>query len=160
MTIKIGDQIPNITLKKITPDGFQDVNMTALCAGKTVALFGVPGAFTPTCTAIHLPGFSNKMDQFKAKGVEVMCLSVNDPFVMAAWGKDTKSHPDIALLADWNAEFTKAAGFDFDGSATGLGLRSKRYSMLLKHGIVTAINVEESPSACEISSADELFKAL
>jgi peroxiredoxin len=151
MTIKIGDQIPNITIKKITPDGFQDVNMKALCAGKTVALFGVPGAFTPTCTTIHLPGFSNKMDQFKAKGVEVMCLSVNDPFVMTAWGQATKSHPEIALLA---------VGFDFDGSAAGLGLRSKRYSMLVKDGIVTALNVESSPSACETSSADELLKAL
>ena len=160
MTIRIGDPIPNITLKKITPDGFQDVNMHALCEGKTVVLFAVPGAFTPTCTTVHLPGFSNKMDEFKAKGVEVMCLSVNDPFVMTAWGQATKSHPDILLLADWNAEFTKAAGFDFDGSAAGLGLRSKRYSMIVKDGIVMVLNVENSPGECDTSTADQLLKIL
>jgi len=160
MTIKIGDRLPKITLKQITKDGFQDVNTESLFKDKTVALFAVPGAYTPTCSTIHLPGFSKTMDQFKTKGVEVMCLSINDPFVMEAWGKSTHTHPDIGLLADWNADFTKAIGLTFDGSAAGLGLRSSRYSMLVKDGIVTVLNIEENPSKCEVSSAETLLKTL
>jgi peroxiredoxin len=160
MTIQIGNPLPNVTLKQITLNGFQDVNTETLFKGKTIALFAIPGAFTPTCTNIHLPGFVKSMEEFKAKGVDVMCLGVNDPFVMAAWGKYTNSHPDIGLLADWNAEFTKAVGLDFDGSGAGLGVRSKRYSMLVKDGVVVQLNVEESPSACELSSAETLLKAI
>lgn len=160
MTIQIGDRLPKTTLKKITTSGTEDINTEALFKGKTVALFALPGAFTPVCTTVHLPGFSKKMDQFKAKGVDVMCLSVNDPFVMAAWGQSVHSHPDIALLADWDAEFTKAVGLTLDGSGAGLGLRSLRYSMLIKDGVVTALNVETSPSACELSSADFVLKTL
>lgn len=160
MTIQIGDRLPNITMKQVTPSGTQDVNTESLFKGKTVALFAIPGAFTPVCTTVHLPGFNKQMDQFKAKNVAVMCLSVNDPFVMEAWGKSANSHPDIALLADWNAEFTKAVGLTLDGSGAGLGLRSLRYSMLVKDGIVTALNLESSPGQCDLSSADALLKSL
>jgi peroxiredoxin len=160
MTIQIGDRLPYLTLKKVTTNGVQDVNTDSLFKGKTVALFALPGAFTPTCTTTHLPGFSAKMDQFKSKGIDVMCLSVNDPFVMEAWGKSTQAHPDLGFLADWNAEFTKAVGLTLDGSVAGLGLRSLRYSMLVKDGVVTALNVEENPSVCNLSSADQLLKKL
>jgi glutaredoxin/glutathione-dependent peroxiredoxin len=160
MTVQIGDQLPNVTLKQITPDGFQDVNTESIFTGKTIALFAIPGAFTPICTTVHLPGFNEHLAQFKAKGVEVICLSVNDPFVLAAWAKDTNSSPDIGLLADWNADFTNAIGLSFDGSGAGLGLRSKRYSMLVKNGIVENLYIEESPGTCNLSSADNLLKAL
>jgi peroxiredoxin len=160
MTIQIGDRLPDITVKQITPSGTQDINTESLFKDKTVALFAIPGAFTPVCTTIHLPGFNQKMDQFKAKDIAVMCLSVNDPFVMEAWGKSVNSHPDITLLADWNAEFTKAVGLTLDGSGAGLGLRSLRYSMLVKDGLVISLNVEPSPSQCELSSADALLKTL
>ncbi|MDF3034236.1 MAG: Redoxin domain protein [Alphaproteobacteria bacterium] len=159
-TIQIGDRLPSLTLKKVTASGAQDINTESLFKDKTVALFALPGAFTPVCTATHLPGFSAKMDQFKSKGIDVMCLSVNDPFVMEAWGKSTHTHPDMALLADWNAEFTKAVGLTLDGSGAGLGLRSLRYSMLVKDGVVTALNVEKSPGVCELSSADHLLETL
>jgi len=160
MAIQIGDHLPNINIKQVTPSGAQDTNTGSLFKGKTVALFAIPGAFTPVCTTTHLPGFNQKMDQFKTKGVAVMCLSVNDPFVMEAWGKSANSHPDIALLADWNADFTKAVGLTLDASGAGLGLRSLRYSMLVKDGIVTALNVEPNPGQCDLSSADALLKSL
>ncbi len=160
MTIQIGDRLPNITIKQITPSGTQDITTESLFKGKTVALFAIPGAFTPVCTTTHLPGFTQKMDQFKAKDIAVMCLSVNDPFVMEAWGKSANSHPDIALLADWNADFTKAVGMTLDGSGAGLGLRSLRYSMLVKDGIVISLNVEPTPGQCELSSADALLKTV
>lgn len=160
MSIQIGDHLPKISLKQITQNGPQDVNTQILFKGKTVALFAVPGAFTPTCTAVHLPGFNKTIDQFKAKGIEVMCIAVNDPFVMEAWGKSTNSHPDLILLADGNADFTKAVGLTLDASAAGLGLRSLRYSMLIKDETVIALNVEENPGKCDISSADFLLNAL
>ncbi len=160
MTIQIGDRLPDITVKQITPSGTQDVTTESLFKGRTVALFAIPGAFTPTCTSVHLPGFSQKMGQFKTKDIAVMCLSVNDPFVMEAWGKSANSHPDIALLADWNADFTKAIGLTLDGSGAGLGLRSLRYSMLVKDGIVINLNVEPNPGQCNVSSADALLKTL
>lgn len=160
MAIQIGDHLPNINIKQVTPSGTQDTNTESLFKGKTVALFGIPGAFTPICTTVHLPGFNQKMDQFKTKGIAVMCLSVNDPFVMEAWQKQANSHPDITLLADWNADFTKAVGLTLDASGAGLGLRSLRYSMLVKDGIVTALNVEPNPGQCDLSSADALLKSL
>lgn len=160
MSIQIGDQLPDVTLKQVTPDGFKDINTGSLFKGKTIALFAVPGAFTPTCTTVHLPGFNKKIEQFKAKGIDVICLAVNDPFVMAAWNKQTNTSQDLGLLADWNADFTKAIGLSFDGSGAGLGLRSKRYSMLVKDRVVEQLNIEENPSVCEISSADHLLEAM
>lgn len=160
MTIQVGNPIPNSTIKQVTPDGFQDVNMENYSKGKTIAIFAVPGAFTPVCSTIHLPGFNKVMDQFKSKGIEVVCLSVNDPFVMKAWGEATNSHPDMTLLADWDGQFTKAVGLEFDGSGAGLGLRSQRYSMLVKDGVVTVLNIEDSTGVCDKSSADHLLKAI
>jgi len=159
MVIQVGDRLPVVMLKKITASGVQDVSTKSLFQGKTVALFAVPGAFTPVCTATHLPGFSARMDQFQSRGIDVMCLSVNDPFVMKAWGESTQSHPDIALLADWNAEFSKAVGLTLDASGAGLGLRSLRYSMLIKDGVVATLNLEQSPGVCDVSGADHLLKA-
>lgn len=160
MTIKIGDQLPTIPLKQVTTKGIEDVNTATLFKGKKVALFAIPGAFTPVCSTIHLPGFTQKIGEFKAKGIEVMCLSVNDPFVMEAWGKATSAHPDITLLADWNADFTKTMGLTLDATAAGLGLRSLRYSMMITDGVVTALNVEPSAGQCEVSSAETLLKTL
>lgn len=160
MTIKIGDTLPKTTLKRLTPSGILDIDTESFFKGKTIALFAVPGAYTPTCSTIHLPGFSNHIKDFKEKGIEVACLSVNDPFVMDAWGKATHSHPDIALLSDWNADFTKATGLSMDGSGAGLGLRSKRYTMLVKDGIVSSLTVEDNPSVCEVTSADNMLQNL
>lgn len=160
MTLQIGDRLPDISLKQVTTHGTEGVTTGSLFKGKTVALFAVPGAFTPTCTTTHLPSFSKKMDQFQSKGIEVMCLSVNDPFVMDAWRKSANVHPAISFLADWDAEFTKAVGLTLDGSVIGLGLRSLRYSMLVKDGVVMALNVEKDPATCDVSSADYLLKML
>lgn len=158
MHIQIGDTIPNVTLKQITPDGFQDVELHSLVKGKTVAIFAIPGAFTPTCTLIHLPGFSKRMVDFTAKNIQVMCVAVNDPFVMTAWSKATNTPQNLILLSDWNAAFTKAIGLDFDGSIAGLGIRSQRYSMLLKDGVVASLDIEQNPGECDVSSADHLLK--
>ncbi|MBM3468450.1 MAG: peroxiredoxin [Alphaproteobacteria bacterium] len=160
MAIQVGDSLPQTTLKQVTPSETKDIQTDSLFKGKTVALFAIPGAFTPTCTNIHMPGFNKHMDTFKAKGVEVACLAVNDPFVMDAWAKATNSHSDILILADWNADFTKAVGLTLDGSGAGLGLRSLRYSMLVKDGVVAVLNIEPSAGACDISSADTLLKSL
>lgn len=160
MTIKVGDHLPIVTLKRITNDGFQDTDTDTLFKGKTVALFGLPGAFTPPCTNIHLPSFSKSMDEFKSRGIEVMCVAVNDPFVLAAWGKSENSHPDIIFLADWNADFAKAIDLTIDGSKAGLGLRSKRYNMLVKDGVVTILNAEEDSGVCTVSHAETLLRAL
>jgi peroxiredoxin len=160
MDIRIGDRLPKINLKQTTSQGIQDIDTESFFKGRTVALFAVPGAFTPTCTTIHLPGFSKAMGAFQDKGIAVACLAVNDPFVMEAWGKATNAHPDIALIADGNGDFTKAIGLILDGSSFGLGLRSLRYSMLVKDGIVTALNIEGNAGECSLSSADALLKSL
>jgi peroxiredoxin len=128
--------------------------------GRTVALFAVPGAFTPTCSAKHLPGFIEKADELAGKGVdEIVCVSVNDPFVMGAWGKSTGADGKITMLADGNGDFAKALGLTMDGSRFGMGLRSQRFSMLVKDGKVTELNVEE-PGAFKVSSAEHLLSQL
>jgi len=160
MSIRIGDHLPKINLKQATSQGIQDIDTESFFKGKTVALFAIPGAFTPTCTTIHMPGFSKNMATFQDKGVNVACLSVNDPFVMEAWGKVTNAHPDIALIADGNGDFTKAIGLILDGSSFGLGLRSLRYSMLVKDSVVTHLNIEDNAGNCSISSADLLLENL
>jgi peroxiredoxin len=160
MNIRIGDHLPKVNLKQATSQGIQDIDTDSFFKGRTVALFAVPGAFTPTCTTIHMPGFTQNMSAFKDKGVAVACLAVNDPFVMEAWGKATNAHPDIALIADGNGDFTRAIGLILDGSSFGLGLRSLRYSMLVKDGIVTVLNIETNAGECNISSADTLLKSL
>ncbi len=159
MTIKVGDRIPAATLVKATPDGPEQVSTTDFFAGKRVALFAVPGAFTPTCSAQHLPGFIAQTEALKAKGVdEIACTSVNDVFVMKAWGQ-TNAASAITMLADGNADFAKAVGLTMDGSKFGMGTRSQRYAMLVNDGVVEQLFVE-APGEFKVSSAEHLLGAL
>ena len=157
MTIKVGDKIPSATLMEMVDGKPTPVPTDSFFGGKTVALFALPGAFTPTCSAKHVPGFVQNHDALKAKGVdEIACLSVNDAFVMGAWGKDQKSDGFVHMLADGNGDFTRAIGLEMDGTKFGMGKRSQRYSMIVKDGVVTSLNVEE-PGAFEVSSAEYLL---
>ena len=159
MTISVGDRIPNITLTKATANGPDQISSDAFFKGRKVALVAVPGAFTPTCSARHLPGFVDNADALKAKGVdEIAFTSVNDAFVMGAWGKAADA-ADITMLADGNAEFARAVGLTFDGSKFGMGERSQRYSMLVNDGVVEQLNVE-APGAFEVSSAEHLLSEI
>ncbi|WP_230481773.1 peroxiredoxin [Sphingomonas sp. Leaf21] len=159
MTIKVGDRLPTTTLVKVTPDGPEQVTTTDFFAGKRVALFAVPGAFTPTCSAQHLPGFIAQADALKAKGVdEIACTAVNDVFVMKAWGQ-VNSATAITMLADGNADFTKAVGLTLDGSKFGMGTRSQRYTMLVDDGVVEQLLVE-APGEFKLSSAEHLLSLL
>jgi peroxiredoxin len=158
--IKVGDRLPDVKLRHMTPNGPAEISVAELTKGKTVALFALPGAFTPTCSAKHVPGFLQNHDALTAKGVDtVACLSVNDAFVMGAWGKDQKVEDKILMLADGSAEFSKAVGLDADFSAHGMGLRSKRYAMIVKDGVVKHLAVEEKPGL-DVSSAESTLKAL
>ena len=160
MTIKVGEKIPSVKLKHMTADGPKEALSDELFAGKKAVLFALPGAFTPTCSAKHVPGFVNNFDALKAKGVELIaCLSVNDAFVMGAWGKDQKAEDKVLMLADGNADFTKAVGLDADFSGYGMGTRSQRYAMLLEDGVVKVLNVEK-PGAFEVSTAETILAAL
>jgi peroxiredoxin len=160
MTIAAGDRIPAATFKTLTADGPAEVTSDALFAGRTVALFSVPGAFTPTCSARHLPGFIDKADAIKAKGVdEIVCTAVNDMFVMDAWGKSAGAESKVTMLADGNGEFVKALGLTMDGTAAGMGLRGQRFSMIVKDGVVITLNVE-APRDYNVSSAEHLLSQL
>jgi len=160
MTIQVGDKLPQITVSTMTEEGPKPVSMEELCAGKKVVLFAVPGAFTPTCSVQHLPGFVTNAGNLKEKGVDVVaCISVNDPFVMGAWGKDRSAGEEVMLLADGNAEFTTAVGLEMDGSGFGLGKRSQRYAMIIDDGVVSTLNVESGPSV-DVSSAEAILAAL
>src|ERR1700749_3198691 len=153
MTIKVGDKIPSTTLMEMQ-DGPTPVTTEQLFKGKKVALFALPGAFTPTCSAKHVPGFVQNSDALKAKGVDtIACVSVNDAFVMGAWGKDQGAGDKVLMLADGNGDFTRAVGLEMDGTKFGMGKRSQRYSMIVDDGVVTSLNVE-APGAFEVSSAD------
>jgi peroxiredoxin len=157
MTIKIGDKIPSVTLMEMVDGKPTPIPTDSFFAGKTVALFALPGAFTPTCSAKHVPGFVANYDTLKAKGVdEIACVSVNDAFVMGAWGKDQKSDGKVHMLADGNGDFTRALGLEMDGTKFGMGKRSQRYSMIVTDGVVKSLNVEE-PGAFEVSSAEYLL---
>jgi glutaredoxin/glutathione-dependent peroxiredoxin len=158
MTLQIGDSLPSATLMTPTPDGPRPITTDEVFKGKTVALFAVPGAFTPTCSARHLPGYVDHKDALKAKGVDtIACLSVNDPFVMGAWAESQSvSADDVLMLADGNGEFTRAVDLTMDASRGGMGQRSKRYSMLVKDGVIIQLNVEE-PGVFEVSSAEHLI---
>lgn len=161
MTIAVGDKLPDATFKVRTSEGLKDLTTQDLTAGKKVVLFAVPGAFTPTCHARHLPSYLENLDALKAKGVDmVACVAVNDAFVLDAWGKNAGADGKIVLLSDGNATFTKAVGLDFDGSGFGLGTRSRRYSMLVEDGVVKTLNVEDSPGVMEVSGADTILAAL
>jgi len=158
--IKVGDKIPSVKLKHMTAEGIKDITTDQLFRGKKVVLFALPGAFTPTCSVKHLPGFVQHAAEIKAKGVDtIACLSVNDAFVMSAWGKDQKVDDKVLMLADGNGDFTRAVGLEMDGSTYGLGQRSRRYAMVVQDGVVKALNAE-NPGAFEVSSAEAVLKAL
>ena len=157
MTIKVGDKIPSATLMEMQDGKPMPVSTGSFFAGKKIALFALPGAFTPTCSAKHLPGFVTHAEELKKKGVEVIaCLSVNDAFVMGAWGKDQKADGKVHMLADGNGDFTRALGLEFDASKFGMGKRSQRYSMVVDNGVVKSVNVEQ-PGAFEVSSAEYMI---
>ncbi len=161
MTIKVGDSLPKATHRLITADGAIPVTTEEYFGRSKVVLFGLPGAFTPTCHKNHLPGFLADEAAFKAKGVgKIAMTSVNDPYVLAEWSKATGSGGHIDFLSDGNAEFAKALGLEFDASAGGLGVRSKRYAMLIEEGVVKILNVEESPGKADLSSAAHLLKQM
>lgn len=159
--IQVGDKLPDATLRKLGDQGIEEVGVSDFFKGKKVAFIGVPGAYTPTCSNQHLPGFVQKVNEFKQKGVdEIACMSVNDPFVLRAWGESQGVDGKATLLSDGNADLTKAMGLDFDGSGAGLGTRSKRFSMLVDDGVVKALHVEDSPGSVEVTNADKLLADL
>jgi peroxiredoxin len=157
MTIAVGQKIPSASLRQMTPEGPKEITTDELFKGKKVAVFGLPGAFTPTCSAKHLPGYVDKSADLKKKGVDrIACISVNDAFVMDAWGKSQNVGEKVMMLADGNADFVKALGLENDFSKNGMGVRSKRFSMLVEDGVVKQLNVEPQ-GAFEISSADYML---
>jgi len=159
MAISIGDRIPDVVMNEMGSDGPVELTSEALFGGKKVVLFALPGAFTPTCSASHLPGFVANADKIKAKGVDdVVCLSVNDAWVMDAWGK-AQNADEIHMVADGSANFTQAVGLELDNTARGMGIRSQRYAMIVDDGVVTALNVEE-PRKFEVSSAEKILELL
>ena len=159
MAINVGDRLPDVSLTVATPDGPEQTTSTDFFAGRRVALFAVPGAYTPTCSARHLPSYVEKASELKAKGVDdIACISVNDPFVMSAWNKSDGSE-DITMLADGNGAFADAIGLSMDASKFGMGKRSQRYSMLLNDGVVEQLNVE-APGEYRASSAETLLEQL
>ena len=159
MTIAVGDKLPDVKLVKATADGPEAVQAADFFAGKRVALFSVPGAFTPTCSAKHLPGYIQHAQDFEAKGYELACLSVNDAFVMSAWAKSQDAPESIAMLADGNAAFAKALGLELDASAFGMGIRAKRFALVADHGKVTHLFVE-APGEFSVSSAESVLSTL
>ncbi|KTT70853.1 peroxiredoxin [Sphingomonas endophytica] len=159
MTIGIGDPLPSAKLTRITSDGLEPVDSATFFKGRRVALFAVPGAFTPTCSARHLPGFVEKTEALRAKGIdEIACTAVNDPFVLGAWSKQNGAE-GITMLADGNADFASAIGLDMDGTAFGMGRRSQRYAMVVDDGVVAALYVE-APGEFRVSSAEHLLDTL
>jgi peroxiredoxin len=160
MAISVGDKIPAGTLKIASEGGMQDVSTDELFGGKKVVLFAVPGAFTPTCSAQHLPGFVTKADEIKAKGVDsIICLAVNDGFVMGAWGKDQGTGDKVLMAADGSAEFTRALGLEFDASKFGMGVRAQRFALIVEDGAVSGVFVEK-PMKLEVSSAEAILGQL
>ena len=160
MTIQAGDKLPDATFMEMGASGPGPVTTAEVFGGKTVALFAVPGAFTPTCSAKHLPGFIEKAEELAGKGVdEIVCTSVNDVFVMGAWGESSGASGKVRMLADGNGTFAEALGLTMDGSGFGMGQRSKRYSMIVKDGVVSEVNVEDGGSF-EVSSADYMLGQL
>lgn len=163
MTIKIGDRLPDAKFMTMTADGPKPLTTAEVFKGKKVALFAVPGAFTPTCHLQHLPGFVHKAEELKSKGVDtIACTAVNDVFVMDEWAKATGSQGKIVMLTDDSAAFAKAIGLDIDltGAGIGLGVRSKRYAMLVEDGVVKVLNVDESPPTHDKSSAETMCKMI
>jgi peroxiredoxin len=161
MPIKVGEKLPNTTFRVMTAEGPKPKTTDEVFKGKKVALFAVPGAFTPTCTNLHMPSFLNNIAAIKAKGVDTVAVTaVNDPFVMKAWAEKTGGDGKIDFLADGSAEFAKAIDMSLDASGNGLGIRSKRYSMLVEDGVVKKLNIEEAPGKCEVSGGQTLLGQL
>jgi len=159
--IRIGDTVPSITLKAITPSGVNDFSTDIFRSQGKIVIFGVPGAFTPTCSATHVPGFFNNAESIKAKGVShIYCISINDSFVMQAWYQYLELGDEMTFLADGNGELTKAMGLELDGRAAGLGIRSQRYTMVIENGIVSSLVVEGNPGQCIDSSGESLLAIL
>ena len=157
---KVGDRIPKVTLMRATPEGPQPVDSEDYFRGRRVALFSVPGAFTPTCSAKHLPGFVERAEELRAKGVdEIACTAVNDAFVLGAWSQSSGADDKVTMLADGNGEFARAVGLEMDGSKFGMGRRGQRYSMVVNDGVIEQLNVEE-PGAFNVSSADYMLERL
>jgi peroxiredoxin len=160
MTIKVGDKVPSATLMQMRDGGPKPVTTSELFDGKKVVVFALPGAFTPTCSAKHLPGFIQNADAIHQKGVDtIACLSVNDAFVMGAWGDSQGAGSKVVMLADGNGDFTRQLGLEMDATKFGMGQRSKRYAMIVDDGVVTALNVEE-PGAFAVSSAEHVINQL
>jgi glutaredoxin/glutathione-dependent peroxiredoxin len=160
MTIKVGDRVPSITLMQMKDGGPKPVPTDEFFKGRKVALFALPGAFTPTCSAKHVPGFIKQASALKAKGIDaIACLSVNDAFVMGAWGEAQGAGDTVMMLADGNGDFTAAVGLEMDGTKFGMGKRSQRYSMVVDDGVVKVLNVE-APGAFEVSSAEHMLAQL
>ncbi len=160
MPIKVGDKIPNVKVKEMAESGMKDVSTGELFAGRKVVLFSVPGAFTPTCSKQHLPGFVQNAAEIKRKGVdEIVCMSVNDAFVMDAWGKAQGTPGKVRMIADGNAEFAKALGLDFDAAGIGFGTRSQRFALIAQDGVVKHLAVEQ-PMKFEVSSAEKILEKL
>jgi peroxiredoxin len=161
MPIKVGDKLPNATFRVMTVEGPKPRTTDEVFKGKKVALFGVPGAFTPTCSNLHMPSFLNNLDAFKGKGVDTVAVTaVNDVFVMEAWKKASGADGKIDFLADGNGEFAKGIDMAFDGSAAGLGTRVKRFSMLVDDGVVKAVNIEDAPGKCDLTSGQALLQQI
>ena len=161
MTIKVGDKVPGATFTTFGTEGPRPISSDELFAGKTVALFAVPGAFTPTCSAKHLPGFKIHAAELRAKGVDtIACVSVNDAFVLGAWSKDQRAEGKVTMLADGSGDFARALGLELDLTKMGLGKRSQRYSMIVDNGVVKSLNVEPAPGQVEASGADAMLRAL
>ena len=158
MTIKVGDRVPSATLNVIN-DGVQSVSTDELFKGKKVVLFSVPGAFTPTCSEKHLPGFVEHYQDFKKRGIEVVCMAVNDAFVMKAWAKDRGVPDGLLMLADGNGDFAKSLGLEMDASKFGMGMRSKRFALYVEDGVVKQAHVE-APGEFKVSSAEAMLAAL
>lgn len=160
--ISTGDTLPDATLTQMGAEGPEEVRISDKTKGRKVVIFAVPGAYTGTCTTAHVPSFIRTKDQFDAKGIdEVICISVNDPFVMHAWGESTgAAAAGLTMLGDATSEFTKALGMDFDAPPVGLIARSKRYAMLVEDGKVVALNLEENPGVCEVSAGEALLDAI
>jgi peroxiredoxin len=161
MSIQVGDKLPSVKLKHLTSEGLQEIDTGEFFAGKKVVLFGVAGAFTPTCTRTHLPGYVDQLEVFKQKGVDaIACLAVNDPFVMSVWSEHCGATGKVTMLPDGNGDFTRALGLELDGRGAGLGTRCKRFSMTVEDGEVKSLHVEENASNVVVSGANTCLTEL
>ena len=158
MTIQVGDRIPEVVLKRLR-EGMESIDTRALFDSRHVVLFAIPGAFTPTCSEKHLPGYIEHFEEFRRRGIEVYCMAVNDPFVLRAWGRSQSAPDGLQMISDGNGEFTRALGLEMDASSSGMGLRSRRFALYAEDGVVKALFVEE-PGEFKVSAADYVLSHL